>query len=145
MEIVLPDIGTLSLTLSAFRILYKDKATTWGHQNMSFVSQLHVTDVILHLQTNKKKTMYNTYNINVCCKIRNQNRCTQRNCSKPLREGVFLHDFSFAQIKNMLSSIFNRKHLITFQFFFYTHFILHALYKLMYFFNLFIFSDKFRV
>lgn len=51
----LPDIGTLSLTLSAFRILYKDKATTWGHQNISFVSQLHVTDVILHLYTNRER------------------------------------------------------------------------------------------
>lgn len=61
--IFLPDIGTLSLTLSAFRILYKDKATTWGHQNMSFVSQLHVTDVILHLHVDIKKKKIHFFEI----------------------------------------------------------------------------------
>jgi hypothetical protein len=43
-------MGTLKRTLSALRILYSESATTCWHQKMSFVSQLHVTDVILHLQ-----------------------------------------------------------------------------------------------
>lgn len=48
--VILPEIGTRSRIDSAFRILYKDKATTCSHQKMSFVSQLQVTDVILHLK-----------------------------------------------------------------------------------------------
>lgn len=48
----LPDMGTRSLTLSAFLMRYSDSATTCWHQKMSFVSQLHVTEVILHLKLN---------------------------------------------------------------------------------------------
>lgn len=43
-------MGTRNLIVAAFRIRYNDKATTWWHQNMSRVSQLQVTDVILHLK-----------------------------------------------------------------------------------------------
>jgi hypothetical protein len=46
-----PEMGTRRRTLSALRILYRESATTCWHQKMSFVSQLHVTDVILHLGT----------------------------------------------------------------------------------------------
>lgn len=46
----LPEMGTRNLTLSAFLMRYKERATTCWHQKMSFVSQLHVTEVILHLK-----------------------------------------------------------------------------------------------
>jgi len=47
-------MGTRNRTVSAFRILYKDKATTCWHQKMSLVSQLQVTEVILHLKEKGK-------------------------------------------------------------------------------------------
>lgn len=49
-----PDMGTRSRTLSAFLMRYNESATTCWHQNISLVSQVHVTEVILHL------TMKNT-------------------------------------------------------------------------------------
>lgn len=43
----LPDIGTRSLTVSAFRMRWMANATTCWHQKMSWVSQVQVTAVIL--------------------------------------------------------------------------------------------------
>ena len=44
-----PEMGILSWTVSAWRMRWRESATTCGHQKMSRVSQEHVTDVILHL------------------------------------------------------------------------------------------------
>ena len=49
-----PEIGTLSSTPSAFLMRYRDSATTCWHQKMSLFPQPHLTDVILHLQQQKK-------------------------------------------------------------------------------------------
>jgi len=46
---LVPDIGIRIWTLSALRIRYNASATIWWHQNISFRSQPHLTDVILHL------------------------------------------------------------------------------------------------
>lgn len=46
-----PEMGILSWTVSAWRMRWRESATTCGHQKMSRVSQEHVTDVILHLQS----------------------------------------------------------------------------------------------
>ena len=43
-------MGTRRVTRSALRMRKSARATTCWHQKMSRVSQLHVTDVILHLQ-----------------------------------------------------------------------------------------------
>ena len=56
-------MGTLKRTVSALRILNKAKATTCWHQKMSLASQLHVTDVILHLQSINTTKSINTHQL----------------------------------------------------------------------------------
>ena len=46
-NLYLPEIGILRLTCFGYRMRYNDKATTWWHQKISFVSQLQDTFVIL--------------------------------------------------------------------------------------------------
>lgn len=58
----LPEIGTRKQTASAFLIRYRAKATTWRHQNISLVSQLQVTDVILHLERKPYNTLQKVRN-----------------------------------------------------------------------------------
>ena len=46
-------MGTRNRTVSALRIRNKASATTCWHQKMSLASQLHVTEVILHLRSHR--------------------------------------------------------------------------------------------
>lgn len=56
-DLFIPEIGILRLTCFGYRIRYNDKATTWWHQKISFVSQLQDTFVILHL-SKLRETLY---------------------------------------------------------------------------------------
>lgn len=60
----LPEIGTLSSTLSAFLIRYRDRATTCWHQKISLFPHPHLTEVILHLSNKTQPSVEQCFQLN---------------------------------------------------------------------------------
>lgn len=60
----LPEIGTLSSTLSAFLIRYRDRATTCWHQKISLFPHPHLTEVILHLWNETQSSVEQCFQLN---------------------------------------------------------------------------------
>lgn len=61
---ILPEIGTLSSTLSAFLIRYRDRATTCWHQKISLFPHPHLTEVILHLWNKTQSSVEQCFQLN---------------------------------------------------------------------------------
>lgn len=62
--LILPEIGTLSSTLSAFLIRYRDRATTCWHQKISLFPHPHLTEVILHLWNKTQSSIEQCFQLN---------------------------------------------------------------------------------
>lgn len=62
--LILPEIGTLSSTLSAFLIRYRDRATTCWHQKISLFPHPHLTEVILHLRNKTQSSVEQCFQLN---------------------------------------------------------------------------------
>lgn len=62
--LILPEIGTLSSTLSAFLIRYRDRATTCWHQKISLFPHPHLTEVILHLWNKTQSSVEQCFQLN---------------------------------------------------------------------------------
>lgn len=62
--LILPEIGTLSSTLSAFLIRYRDRATTCWHQKISLFPHPHLTEVILHLWNKTQSSVEQSVQLN---------------------------------------------------------------------------------